>query len=126
EAIVPPKAEADYYYAFRKNKIYSDLRAEFKFRFTTNHADAGFVVRAQDPSHFYLIHFPNGGQQYRAQHFWAALSVVDGSGYMRFVKLSLVQQVASNLGLWHQARVQIVADELRVWVDGHEAFTVRD
>src|SRR5690349_8584547 len=86
EAIVPPKAEADYYYAFRKNEIYSDLRAEFRFRFTTNHADAGFIVRAQDPSHFYLIHFPNGGQQYRAQHFWAALSVVDGSGYMRFVK----------------------------------------
>jgi hypothetical protein len=126
DTIKPPAARADYYYAFHRGKVYSDLTAEFDFRITTNHADAGFILCAQDPSHFYLVHFPNGGQQYRAQHFWAALSLVDGSGYMRFLKLALVQRVPSNLGIWRKVRIQSAGDELRLFVDGYEAFTVRD
>ncbi len=126
DVIKPPAARADYFYAFRRGAAYRDLTAEFDFRITTNHADAGFILRAQDPAHFYLVHFPNGGQQYRAQHFWAALSVSDGSGHLRFLKLALVRRVPSNLGLWKKARIEVAGDEFRLFVNGYEAFTVRD
>src|SRR5205814_3897653 len=93
----------------------------------TNHADLGFVVRAQDPTRYYLVHFPQSGQSYRAQHFWAALSIADGSGYLRIKELAHVRRVASNpFGIAHQARVKVTGDRIRVWVNGHPALDVRD
>ncbi|MFN0165359.1 MAG: sialidase family protein [Bryobacteraceae bacterium] len=126
DVVKPPTERADFYYAFRRGASHSDLTAEFDFRITTNHADAGLIIRAQDPAHFYMVHFPNGGQQYRAQHFWAALSVSDGTGYLRFLKLALVPRVPSNLGLWKKVKIQVSGDEFRLFVNGFEAFTVRD
>ncbi len=86
------------HYAFFQDEVYSDLHARFQFRLTP-HSDAGIILRAADPSHFYLLHFPNCGQASRAQHFWAALSRMDDSGYLRIVKLELVRRVPSTSGL---------------------------
>ena len=116
-----------YCLAFRKSKAYSDLDARFTVRMSSFHADLGLIVRAQDPTHFYLVHFPQGAQAFRAQHFWAALSKADGSGYLRFVKLALVRRVASNpVGLAHEARVKVTGNRFQVWVNGLVAFDVRD
>ena len=116
-----------YCLAFNKAKAYSDLEAEFSVRMPTGHADLGFIVRAQDPTHYYLIHFPQSGQGYRAQHFWAALSKADGSGYLRFIKLVHVPRVASNpFGITHKARVKVTGNRFQVWVNGHVAFDVTD
>lgn len=68
-----------YCLAFYTAKAYRDLEARFTVQMKTNHADIGLIVRAQSPTRYYLIHFPQGGQSYRAQHFWAALSVADGT-----------------------------------------------
>ena len=86
-----------YCLAFDKTSAYSDLEAEFTVSMPTGHADIGFIVRAQDPTHYYLIHFPQSGQSYRAQHFWAALSKAAGSGYLRFIALEHVQRVAHDV-----------------------------
>ncbi|MBI4606210.1 MAG: exo-alpha-sialidase [Planctomycetes bacterium] len=116
-----------YSFAFHEPAAYSDLEAELTVSMPTNHADLGLVVRAQDPTRFCLIHFPQGGQSYRAQHFWAALSVADGSGYLRLVKLAHVQRVASNpFGLRHRARVRVAGDRFQVWLNGHPALDARD
>ncbi len=93
----------------------------------TGHADVGLIVRAQDPTHFYVIHFPQCGQAFRAQHFWAAVSKADGSGYLRILKLAHVRRVASNpFGLQHKARVKVTGDRIQVWVNGHPAIDIRD
>ena len=116
-----------YSMAFYKPKSYSDVEAEFTVCMPTNHADIGLIVRAQDPTHFYVIHFPQCGQAYRAQHFWAALSKADGSGYLRVLKLAHVRRVASNpFGQRHKARVQVTGDRFQVWLNGHPALDVRD
>jgi hypothetical protein len=49
-AIKPPSRQADYYCAFYKGASFSDVEATFKVRLDTNHCDAGFIVRAQNPS----------------------------------------------------------------------------
>jgi hypothetical protein len=116
-----------YCLAFAKDRAYSDLEAAFTIQMKTGHADQGFVVRAQDPTHYYLLHFPQSGQQYRAQHFWAALSVADGSGYLRVKHMALVRRVASNpFGIAQHARVKVTGDRFQVWVNGHPALDVRD
>ncbi|MBM3972185.1 MAG: hypothetical protein FJ302_20345 [Planctomycetes bacterium] len=63
--------------AFLKDRAYADLEATFTVQMNTNHADEGLIVHAQDPTRFALIHFPQTGQQFRAQHFWVALSIAD-------------------------------------------------
>lgn len=116
-----------YSFAFNKAQAFADLEAEFTIQMPANHADIGLVVRAQDPTHYYLIHFPQCGQAYRAQHFWAAVSKADGSGYLRILKLAHVQRVASNpFGIAHKARVKVTGDRISVWVNGYPAIDVRD
>ena len=69
--ILPPADAGSDLLAFYVGKKYSAVEAEFEFRWTMNHCGAGLAVRAQDPSHDYLIHFPNCAQCARASHFWA-------------------------------------------------------
>lgn len=116
-----------YCFAFAKDKSYRDLEAAFTVKMPTGHADIGLIVRAQDPKHYYLIHFPQCGQAYRAQHFWAALSVADGSGWLRLLKVAHVPRVASNpFGISHKARVKLTGDRIQVWINGHPALDVKD
>ncbi|MBI1915695.1 MAG: DUF1080 domain-containing protein [Planctomycetes bacterium] len=116
-----------YCLAFARARSYSDVEATCTVQMKSGHADIGFIVRAQDPTRYYLIHFPQSGQSYRAQHFWAALSIADGSGYLRIKELAHVRRVASNpFGIAHQARVKVTGDRIQVWVNGHPALDVRD
>jgi len=116
-----------YCLAFLKDRAYADLEATFTVRMNTNHADQGLIVRAQDPTHFAMIHFPQTGQQYRAQHFWVALSIADGSGFLRIKQLAMVPRVASNpFGIAHQARVKVTEDRYQVWINGYPALDTRD
>jgi hypothetical protein len=116
-----------YCLAFLKDRAYRDVEATFTVQMNTNHADEGLIVRAQDPTRFALIHFPQTGQQFRAQHFWVALSIADGSGYLRVKHLALVRRVASNpFGIAHQAKVKVSDDRYQVWLNGHPALDVRD
>ncbi|MCK4386174.1 MAG: exo-alpha-sialidase, partial [candidate division Zixibacteria bacterium] len=132
--IKPPAVAAADRLAFYVGQMYSEVEAEFEFRWNTNHCGAGFVVRAQDPSHYYLVHFPLCGQQYRAKHFWAAISKADGSGWLDILKLEMIQGVPSEMGIgkglgvspWHKARVVVKGNEIRVWVDGRPGPVVYD
>ena len=64
--ITPPEVPAADRLAFYVGQMYLEVEAEFEFRWDTGHCGAGFVVRAQDPSHYYLVHFPCCGQCNRA------------------------------------------------------------
>ena len=132
--MTPPAVAAADRLAFYVGRMYSEVEAEFEFRWNTNHCGAGFVVRAQDPSHYYLVHFPCCGQHFRAKHFWVAISKMDDSGWLEIMKLEMIQGVPSELGIgaglgvsrWHKARVVVKGNEIRVWVDGRAGPVVYD
>ena len=93
------RALQGHHYAFHQGPTYGDVRVSFEFKLQ-GHSDLGIILRATDESHFYVLHFPCCGQAARAQHFWAALSRMDDSGYLRCVKLELIRRVPSNIGRW--------------------------
>ena len=127
EGVVTPPGEPNVdLLAFYVGGMYSDVEAEFDFRWNINHCGAGFVVRAQDPSHYYLVHFPCCAQCDRAEHFWAVISKVDDSGWVEVLEMQMLHGVASEEGMWHKARVVVQGNEIRLWVDGRPFPVVRD
>jgi len=113
-------------FAFYKEKAYRDVHVRSKIRHTGAHQDAGLILRARDAGHFYLLHFPDCGQQSRAQHFWAVLSKMDDSGYLRNVKMAMVNRVASHPQDIHNIEASFVNDQLNVRIDGKGIFQVSD
>ncbi len=127
--IRPPDERALHSRAFYLDQSYDDFEAEFEFNQNyreTGTGTTGFMLRAQDANHFYFVHFPWGGQQLRATHFWAVISKVDGDGYIRNIAAQWVPGVPSEVNRWYRARVVAKGPEIQVWVDGHKALQVRD
>ncbi len=112
--------------AFHTGRAYRDFEAEFKFRWDGGHCGAGFIFRAQDARHYYVVNFPCIGQCTRAEHFWALISKVDDSGWVDVLKMEMLHGVASERGVWHQARLVVEGDEFRLWVDGRPMSPVYD
>jgi len=127
--IRPPDARNLHSRAFRLGDSFGDLDAEFEFNGNyreTGTGTAGLILRAQDVNRFYLVHFPWGGQQLRAKHFWALVSKADGDGYLRNLAAEWVPGVPSETDRWYHIRVVAAGPEIRVSVDGREALCVRD
>ena len=76
------------------------------------------MFRASDPTHFYAVYFPWGGQQLRAKHFWAMLLKADGDGYLRSLKSVWVPGVPSETDRWYKIRLEAKGPKMEVWVDG--------
>lgn len=78
-----PRSEGDeallHQYAFHRRLCYQDVCMRFEFLLTA-HSNAGVILCTGSESHFYLLQFPNTGQAYRAQQFWAAFSWMDETG----------------------------------------------
>ena len=115
-----------YRFAFCKASGFRDLQASFRVQLR-GHTDAGLILRATDPQHFYLLHFPDCGQASRAQNFWVALSKMDTSGALKILKLSYVRRVASHpSGLWHDVELQLCGKHLEARIDGRGVFQTDD
>ena len=80
--IQAPGNSAEQNLAFRTDQAYDDFEAEFEFRWDWVWTHTGFVFRAADPQHYYMVFFPAVGQQYRAEHFWGCIAKVDERGYV--------------------------------------------
>jgi hypothetical protein len=124
--IIPHQGPEDENLAVNTSQAYRNLEAEFEFRADSMICGAGFVFRAQDPRHYYLVHFPYTGQQYRAEHFWAAVSKVDDSGWEKVLRMDLVSGCPSELGIWHRVKLQVRGNEIRLWVNGRPFPVVTD
>ncbi len=123
-----PEAKNDFeqfHYAFNRESAYGDVRVKFEFLLTP-HSDIGVVLRAKSESSFRLLHLPNCAQAFRAQHFWAALSKMDSSGYLRHVKLEMVRRVPSNPEVWLTAEVSLVGSKVSVVIGDHGSFEAQD
>jgi hypothetical protein len=114
-----------HHYAFNKKLAYKDVRVRFEFRLT-GHTDAGIILRAADESHFYLLHFPNCGQAWRAQHFWAAFSKMDDSGYLKRIKMDMVRRVPSTKDIWLAAEVTLAGNKISVHIGENGYFEAVD
>ncbi|MBN1445898.1 MAG: exo-alpha-sialidase [Candidatus Omnitrophica bacterium] len=90
------------------------------------HSDTGIIFRARNESHFYLLHFPNCGQASRAQHFWAVLSVMDGSGWLRHLKMDMVRRVPSQLGIWLPVELNITENSFYAQIGDYGRFEAED
>ncbi len=114
--------------AIRRDLAYSDFEARFEFQLREKFASTGFVFRAADAGHYYLVHFPMIGQQQRAKHFWAAVSKVNGSAWVEVLHMQLVPGVPSEApsNAWHTARVVAKGPDIRVWVNGRPLAAVHD
>ena len=136
-------ANADVHLAFNTAKAYSDLEAEFDFRFESATAGASFIFGAQDATNYYMAHIPTHGQTYRAKNFWATFSRMDKTGYLKVLTLQLVHGVVSELGMplpgrepgyglqlgigpWHHGRLVVKGKQFRLWVDGRPGPEWRD
>ncbi len=117
---------ADDHLAFYIGRMYSDAEVELEFCHNQAFGGAGLILRAQDASHYYLVHFPCIGQQQRAKHFWAAISKVNGTAWVEVLGMQIVPGVASETGIWHKARATIQGNQLRLWVDGRPVQVVQD
>jgi hypothetical protein len=122
--ITPPGDWADDHLTFFRGQAYADFEADFEFRLQTNHSGAGLVVGAQSATDFHLVHFPCCGQQYRAKHFWVAVSQSQDSGWLKLLKMDMLRGVASELGggdsflgPWHHARIVVKGTQISIWVD---------
>ena len=124
--IAPPKADADENLAVYTPTAFADFEVEFEFRWNNLCCGGGFVFRAQDARHYYLIEFPCTGQQYRAEYFWACISKVDEPGWAKVLKTEIVHGVPSEIGIWHQCRLAVRGNEIRLWVDGRPFPAVCD
>lgn len=127
EPVVGADADAEsgiqgYRFAFYKARSYRNFTARFDF-LQQGHSEIGLIFRARDAAHFHVLHFPCCGQACRAQHFWAAVSVMDDSGYLRIGKREKINRINSITdGNWHRAAVELQGDTLRAEIDGRSLF----
>ena len=124
--IIPTLEYLDENLAFYTKEVYADFEAEFDFCWENSICGAGFVFRARDARHYYLVHFPCTGQQFRSEHFWAAISKVGESGWVQVLKMAMVPGVPSEVGWWHTAKIAVKGSEIRLAVDGRPFPTVHD
>ena len=124
--IVPPHNLGDENLAIYNEHAFGDFEAEYEFRWDSVWTDAGFIFRGKDARHYYLVQFPVVGQQYRAEHFWAAISKVNGTGYLQVLNMQLVHGISSTPWVWHHARIRVQGNEFRLWVDGRPFPVVTD
>jgi hypothetical protein len=129
EGILKPVANSNntekglqgYNFAFYLKEAYKDFEVNFEF-LQKAHSDVGFIFMAKNSSNFYVLHFPCCGQACRAQHFWAALSMMDSSGYLRIIKREMVNRVNSMVNYWHTACARVKNGKLYVEIDGRGIF----
>ena len=124
--VTSPPQPADDSLAISTAAAYRDFQAEFDFRWEIQGSDSGFVFRARHARHYYLVHFPCTGQQFRGGNFWAAISKVDASGWARVLRTEIVPGIPSEIGLWHTVKLQVQGPEIRLWVDGRPFPVVID
>lgn len=128
-AIRPPDARNLHSRAFCTGEQFDDAAIEFDYNGSyreTGTGNAGLILRATDPNHFYYVHFPWGGQQLRAKHFWAGVAKIEGSAYQRNIAFEYVPGVPSETDRWYHVRVEVKGPRISVWVDGRVAVDVTD
>ncbi len=127
--IFPPARRHLHSRAFFIDEAYGDVTVEFDYfaSYSNNgQGNFGLILRAQDGGRFYYVHFPWGGQAYRAKHYWAGVGVQSGDEYVRNIRLAYIPNVPSETERQYHVKVVAEGPRIRVWVDGRRALDVTD
>jgi len=112
-------------FAFSRSLCFRDGTVRFEV-LVNPHADAGVIFRAADEAHFYLLHFPNCAQASRAQHFWVALSKMEGHGHLRIIKMEMVRRVSSSPDTWLKGEISVQGARISVRIGDYGFFRAED
>jgi hypothetical protein len=112
--------------AIRPDLCFGDVTMECEFKQPGHSGNVGFIFGAQDSGHYYWAQIPRWGQLWRARAFWAAISIADGSGYIRSLKMELMPNVQLHGNLWRTFRVERRGNRIQMWVEGVKGPCVTD
>jgi hypothetical protein len=127
--IQPPQKRNIHSRAFWIGKAFSDVTVEFEYNpgyMDSGAGNAGLILRAGDGGHFYLVHFPWGGQTLRSKNFWMGIAKVSGDGYIRNVKFELIPGVPTETERWYHVKVEAEGPQIRVSVNGRRGVEITD
>ncbi len=104
--------------ALRTDMCLADETLECELMQPEHSGNVGIVFGAQDSGHYYWAQIPNWGQLWRARAFWAALSMADGSGHFRTLKMQLMPNVPLHRNVWLSLKVERRGNRIQMWVNG--------
>ena len=115
--------------AFYTRHAFDDFTIDYRVNLRYNAQGAGragAILRAQDPTHYYLVYFPHSGQIYRSKSFFVAIARVDGDEYIRNLKLAWVPNIPAETDRDYDVSVDVRGSRISVRVDGRNALSVTD
>ncbi|MDP6440066.1 MAG: sialidase family protein, partial [Candidatus Brocadiia bacterium] len=112
--------------AVRTEMCLGDVTMECEFKQPEHSGNVGFIFGAQDSGHYYWAQIPKWGMLWRARAFYAAISVADGSGYIRNLKMELMPNVPLHGNVWRTLKVERRGDRIQMWVAGVKGPCVTD
>ena len=104
--------------AIRTDLCLADETLECEYIQLDHSGNFGFIFGAQDNDHYYWCHIPDWGQLFRARAFYAAISIADGTGYHRNLKMELMHNVQMHVNMWHTMKVERRGKQIQMWIDG--------
>ncbi len=112
--------------ALRPDLCFGDVTMECEFKQPEHSGNVGFIFGALDSGHYYWAQIPKWGMLWRARAFYAAISIADGSGYIRNLKMELMPNVPLHGNLWRTLKVERRGDRIQMWVAGVTGPCVTD
>jgi hypothetical protein len=112
--------------AIRPDLCFGDVTLECEFKQPLGRGNAGLIFGAQDSGHYYWAQIPKWGQLWSARAVYAAISIADGSGYARNLKMQLMPNVPAHSDVWRTMKVERRGNSIRMWVAGVNGPCVTD
>ena len=125
-SIRPAKEYWDHSMAIRTDLCMADETLECEYLQTDHSGHFGFIFGAQDNEHYYWAQIPKAGLLWRARAFYAAISIADGSGYYRNLKMELMPNVLPHTNIWRSLKVERRGNQIQMWVAGVKGPCVTD
>ena len=122
----PDKETWKHTMAMRTDLYLADETLECDFLLIDHSGNFGFIFGAQDNDHYYWAQIPKWGQLFRARALYAAISIADGTGYHRNLKMELMHNVAMHGNSWHTMKLERRGNKIQMWIDGVKGPSVID
>jgi hypothetical protein len=128
-AMTAPLNEANNNFAILTSPRYTSFDAKFEWRFAPDNpcdhmGTAGFVFGVDSgvgPGHeFWVVDFPQVGQNFGKEAFWITVSKFNGTTSWRHsVKMELLPGPTTTAGIWHTTSISVGEGVLQLTVDGY-------
>ncbi|MDP6438298.1 MAG: exo-alpha-sialidase, partial [Candidatus Brocadiia bacterium] len=112
--------------AIRPDLCFGDVTLECEFKQLEHSGNFGLVFGAQGSGRYYWAQIPTWGQLWRSRAFFAAISVADGSGHIRNLKMELMPNVPLHGNEWRSLKVERRGNRIQMWVAGVKGPCVTD